>query len=145
MLICRLTWVSGFLSHIPFFFFCFCFFCFFCLFFPDKVSLCSPGCPGIHSVEQAGLELRDPPASASQVLGLKAWATTARLPYSKKVLTSLISLGSSLPFQLCLSLSLSLVLFIYFMYVSTLSSCTPVCEKRVSELLVDAHKPLCWH
>ncbi|GAB1297519.1 hypothetical protein APTSU1_001275500 [Apodemus speciosus] len=35
------------------------------------VSLYSPGCPGTHSVDQAGLELRDPPASASQVLGLK--------------------------------------------------------------------------
>ncbi|GAB1296331.1 Membrane metallo-endopeptidase-like 1 [Apodemus speciosus] len=35
------------------------------------VSLCSPGCPGTHSVNQAGLELRNPPASASQVLGLK--------------------------------------------------------------------------
>ncbi|GAB1296554.1 26S proteasome non-ATPase regulatory subunit 11 [Apodemus speciosus] len=31
-----------------------------------------PGCPGTHSVDQAGLELRNPPASASQVLGLKA-------------------------------------------------------------------------
>ncbi|GAB1293404.1 Retbindin [Apodemus speciosus] len=35
------------------------------------VSLCSPGCPGTHSVDQAGLELRNPPASASQVLGLQ--------------------------------------------------------------------------
>ncbi|GAB1287460.1 Fragile X mental retardation syndrome-related protein 1 [Apodemus speciosus] len=43
-----------------------------------RVSLCSPGCPGTHSVDQAGLELRNPPASASQVLGLKACATTAR-------------------------------------------------------------------
>jgi hypothetical protein len=43
----------------------------------DRVSLCSPGCPGTHSVEKAGLELRNPPASASQVLGLKACATTA--------------------------------------------------------------------
>jgi hypothetical protein len=39
------------------------------------VSLCSPGCPGTHSVDQAGLELRNSPASASQVLGLKACAT----------------------------------------------------------------------
>jgi hypothetical protein len=38
--------------------------------------LCSPGCPGTHSVDQAGLKLRTPPASASQVLGLKACATT---------------------------------------------------------------------
>jgi hypothetical protein len=49
---------------------------FFFLFFQDRVSLYSPGCPGTHSVDQAGLELRNPPASASQVLGLKAWATT---------------------------------------------------------------------
>jgi hypothetical protein len=42
------------------------------LFFRDRVSLCSPGCPGTHSVDQAGLKLRNPPASASQVLGLSA-------------------------------------------------------------------------
>jgi hypothetical protein len=42
----------------------------------DRVSLCSPGCPGTHFVDQAGLELRNPPASASRVLGLKACATT---------------------------------------------------------------------
>ncbi|GAB1294510.1 Tripartite motif-containing protein 43C [Apodemus speciosus] len=35
------------------------------------VSLCIPGCPGTHSVDQAGLELRNLPASASQALGLK--------------------------------------------------------------------------
>jgi hypothetical protein len=51
---------------------------FFFLVFQDRVSLCSPSCPGTHSVEQAGLELRNPPASASQVLGLKACTTTAR-------------------------------------------------------------------
>ena len=29
---------------------------FFCLFvFRDRVSLCSPGCPGTHFVDQAGL------------------------------------------------------------------------------------------
>jgi hypothetical protein len=46
------------------------FFFFFWLF--ETGFLCSPGCPGTHSEDQAGLELRDPPASASQVLGLKA-------------------------------------------------------------------------
>jgi hypothetical protein len=45
------------------------------LVFQDKVSLYSPGCPGTHSVDQAGLELRNRPASASRVLGLKAGAT----------------------------------------------------------------------
>jgi hypothetical protein len=49
---------------------------FFFFFFWGRVSLCSPGCPGTHSVDQAGLELRNPPASASQVLGLKVCATT---------------------------------------------------------------------
>jgi hypothetical protein len=38
--------------------------------------VCSPGCPGIHSIDQAGLELRNPPTSASQVLGLKVCTTT---------------------------------------------------------------------
>jgi hypothetical protein len=43
----------------------------------DRVSLCSPGCPGTHSVDQVDLELRNPPVSASQVLGLKACTTTS--------------------------------------------------------------------
>jgi hypothetical protein len=55
----------------------FLFFCFVFV-FSDKVFLCSPGCPGTHSVDQAGFELRNPPASASQMLGLKACATTAQ-------------------------------------------------------------------
>jgi hypothetical protein len=47
-------------------------------FFPLKTEfLCvAPGCPGTHFVDQAGLELRNPPASASRVLGLKVSATT---------------------------------------------------------------------
>jgi hypothetical protein len=52
------------------------FFIYLFLVFRDMVSLCSTGCPGTHFVDQAGLELRNPPASASQVLGLKAWCTT---------------------------------------------------------------------
>jgi hypothetical protein len=43
---------------------------------PDRVSLYSPGFPGTHFVDQADLELRNPPASASGVLGLKACGTT---------------------------------------------------------------------
>jgi hypothetical protein len=35
------------------------------LVFRDRVSLYSSGCPGTHFVDQAGLELRNPPASAS--------------------------------------------------------------------------------
>jgi hypothetical protein len=46
---------------------------FFFFFFPrDRVS---PGCPGTHFVDQAGLELRNLSASASQVLKLKACTT----------------------------------------------------------------------
>jgi hypothetical protein len=50
---------------------------FVCLFvFRDRVSLYSPGCPGTQLVNQAGLELRNLPTSASRVLGLKVCATT---------------------------------------------------------------------
>ena len=38
-------------------------------------QLTKAGSPGAHFVDQAGLELRNSPASASQVLGLKACAT----------------------------------------------------------------------
>jgi hypothetical protein len=51
------------------------FFFFFFLVFRDRVSLCSPDCPGTQSVDQAGLELRNLPASASRVLGLKVCTT----------------------------------------------------------------------
>jgi hypothetical protein len=72
---------KGIFSFFFFFFFFFCFLfclfvCLFVCFFRDRVSLCSPGYPGTHSVDQAGLKLRNLPASASQVLGLKACATT---------------------------------------------------------------------
>jgi hypothetical protein len=53
--------------------FVFCFFVFFVF------SLCSPGYPGTHSIEQAVLVFRNLPASASQVLGLKVCATTTWL------------------------------------------------------------------
>jgi hypothetical protein len=42
------------------------------------------GCPGTHFVDQAGLELRNLPASASRVLGLKACTTTARREFQKE-------------------------------------------------------------
>jgi hypothetical protein len=49
---------------------------FFFLVFRDRVSLCSPGCPGTHFVDQAGLALRNPLVSASLVLGLKTFIYT---------------------------------------------------------------------
>jgi hypothetical protein len=48
----------------------------FCFVFQDRVSLYNPGCPGTHSVDQAGFKLSNPPASASRVLGIKACTTT---------------------------------------------------------------------
>ena len=66
---------------MDYFFFCFGFGF---LVFQDRVSLYSPGCPGTHFVDQAGLELRNLPASVSRVLGLKACATTARLKINLK-------------------------------------------------------------
>jgi hypothetical protein len=46
--------MESFFLSLSLFFFCL----FVCLFFPlDRVSLYSPGCPGTHSVDQAGLKL----------------------------------------------------------------------------------------
>jgi hypothetical protein len=58
---------------------------FVCLF--ETGFLYSPGCPGTHFVDQAGLELRNIPASASRVLELKACATTPN--FMDKVLIEL--------------------------------------------------------
>ena len=43
--------------------------------FWDRISLCSPGYPGTSSIDQAGLKLRDPSASAIPELALKALTT----------------------------------------------------------------------
>jgi hypothetical protein len=80
-------------SSSSFVLFCFCFcFVLFC-FFQDRVSLYSSDCPRTHFVDQAGLELRNLPASASQVLGLKACATTAWL------LRSFLEKGTKYPWE----------------------------------------------
>jgi hypothetical protein len=49
------------------------------LFFHDRVSLCSPYCPGTHSVDLGCLQLISLPVSDSQELGLKALTNTAQL------------------------------------------------------------------
>ena len=69
-----------------------CLFCF-VLFFRARVSLYIPGCPGPPFVEQAGLELRNLPASAFQVMGLNVCATM-RGPYVSLIHTILIALSS---------------------------------------------------
>ena len=53
-----------------FFFF---FLSFVCLSFGHWVSLCVSVCPAAPSTDHARLELSNPPASASRVLGWKAW------------------------------------------------------------------------
>jgi hypothetical protein len=53
---------------------CFVLFCFALFVLRDRVSLCSPSYPGTH---QPGLELRNPSAIASQVLGIKVRTTSA--------------------------------------------------------------------
>jgi hypothetical protein len=78
--------LSHFSSHVFLFIFYFIItflfvYLFVFAFFRDRVSLCSSGCPGTHFVDQAGLELRNLPGSASQVLGLKACATTTQLVF----------------------------------------------------------------
>jgi hypothetical protein len=55
----KVSWLFALYIYIIFFFF------FFFLVFRDRVSLYNPGCPGAHFVDQTGLELRNPPASAS--------------------------------------------------------------------------------
>jgi hypothetical protein len=87
---------------------CFCgaenlnqlFFSFLFLVFRDRVSLYSSGCPGTHFVDQAGLQLRNPPASASRVLGLKACGST---PGSKPafLMSPSCSWDFHLPAHLC--------------------------------------------
>ena len=60
-----------------------------CIFFWDRFSLCSSGCPGTHSVDQADLRLRD-----SQLLGLKMCTTMTDL-------FSFLEKGYLYYFQLC--------------------------------------------
>jgi hypothetical protein len=97
----------------------FYFILFYFLVFQDRVSLCSPGCPGTHFVDQACLELRNPPASASRVPGLKACATMPGLYYFLKD---------------------SFILFIYF---STHSSCFQTHQKRATDPITDCCEPPC--
>jgi hypothetical protein len=63
-----------FVFFVFFLFFVFCFLFFvFCFCFFETGFL---GCPGTHSVDQADLKLKNLPASASRVLGLKVCTAT---------------------------------------------------------------------
>jgi hypothetical protein len=78
-------------------------------FFRDRVSLCSPGCPGTHFVDQADLELRNSPASASRVLGLKVCATTSEQPHLKG---SVLAIGCKQQQTDLLHVALNVTIFI---------------------------------
>jgi hypothetical protein len=94
--------------EITFFFtkyFCFVLFCFL-----DRVSLYSPGCPGTHFVDQAGLQLRNLPASASRVLGLNVCATMPGLKI--------------------------LFIYLFILYTSVLSEYMLVCQKIALQRVV---------
>jgi hypothetical protein len=71
------------------------------LVFQDRVSLYSPGCPGTHFVDQAGPKLRNLPASASQVLGLKArTATPGHLSHVSVCMSAYLETRGSDPLEL---------------------------------------------
>ncbi|GAB1303181.1 Long-chain-fatty-acid--CoA ligase 4 [Apodemus speciosus] len=61
----------------------------------SRFSLCSPGCPGTPSIDQADLELRDPPASASRVLGLKSASVPPNRPTPSDMAIVMYTSGST--------------------------------------------------
>ncbi|GAB1287407.1 Hermansky-Pudlak syndrome 3 protein homolog [Apodemus speciosus] len=67
-----------------------------------QVSLCSPGCPGPLSVDQAGLELRNLPASASQLARLSRKDASVRsgVPHVPEAGWSLYIVNTTAPVQL---------------------------------------------
>lgn len=67
------------------------------LFVQGFVSLCIPGYPETQFVEQAGLELRDPPASPSRVPPLPDSTVPFLLVLSQKQDMSSLSLQPGLP------------------------------------------------
>ena len=60
---------------------CLCVCLFVCLFVGERISLCSPGFPGTHSVEQVSSELTEisPPLPSEQMLELEVSATAWHL------------------------------------------------------------------
>jgi hypothetical protein len=106
--------------------FLFCFVLF--LSFWDRVSLCSSGCPGTHFVDQASLELRNPPASGSQVLGLKACATTPSFLCSFCFVVFKTDIFSNFFYNL--SVLLDCLLYLSSRYRITIGNKTCVFEKE---------------
>jgi hypothetical protein len=81
LLFCLFGWFGLVFSTFIFVIYFICIYLFIYLFiFQDRVSLCSPGCPGTHFVDQAGLELRNLPVSAPPSAGTEGVRHHARLP-----------------------------------------------------------------
>jgi hypothetical protein len=95
-------------------------------FFRDRVSRCSPGCPGTHFVDQASLKLRNLPASASQVLGLKACTTTPGLICSFKNKPILLKLFLHLCVCVCVHVHVRVPLFAHMCVHVLVSVCALV-------------------
>jgi hypothetical protein len=61
-----------------------------------RVSLCSPGCPGTHFVDQAGLELRNPQGLASSWLLEKIGSLKKVVVHAFNLSTQEVEASSSL-------------------------------------------------
>lgn len=74
------------------------------------ISLCNPSCPGTCSIDETGLDIRDPHASGSWVLGWKAFTTSCVLSFHSQEKCPRTFLLNSLSTRLLLRM---LVLWIY--------------------------------
>jgi hypothetical protein len=105
--------------------------------FRDKVSLYSPGCPGTHSVDQAGLEVRNLSASLSQVLGLKVCGTTVRFMCS--FLTE--RPRRSLLFCVCVCVCVCVYVCLHAFLVIYMHECVCACTHGDQRPASDATQP----
>jgi hypothetical protein len=111
----------------------------------DRVSLCSPGCPGTSSVDQSGLELRNLTAFASQMLGLKMCTNTAQLLkcfYCKKKSTEVLRFSQEcLRFFACLLLKSRVCLTSYWsMHIQVMKWFLPLTSRLQHKLLMQSRK-----
>jgi hypothetical protein len=114
--------------------FCFILFCFVFWFFQDRVSLCSPGCPGTHFVDQAGLKFRNLPACLPSA-GIKDVVSTIWLCW-------LFCLFDCFCFFVLLDFCFSFFLrFIYLLCICVHCSCLQTPQKRASALITDGCEP----
>ena len=117
----------------------------FVVFFQDRVSLYSPSCPGTRSVDQAGLGLRDLPASAFQVLELKRHAplcpvcfvvyievtcqetelTETRMALVLKAVMAQAQKDPCLPYLYAVVLQMALICVLFFL-ISCIFFCVPI-------------------